>query len=139
VNLVNLILDPLFIFTFGWGIAGAAWASVAGQLVGAGLFLLMIRRRDMARRPRSFKESAPALLSLGRDGMLLTMRSSFLLTTLAVAAATATRLGADYIAAHQLVYQAFFLAVMVADSFEISAQALVAEKTASRDIAAVGG
>lgn len=24
----NLILDPLFIFTFGWGIAGAAWATV---------------------------------------------------------------------------------------------------------------
>ncbi len=139
VNLVNLVLDPLFIFTFGWGIAGAAWASVAGQLVGAVLFLLMIRRRGMARRPRSFKESAPALLSLGRNGMLLTMRSLFLLTTFAVAAATATRLGADHIAAHQLVYQAFFLAVMVADSFEISAQALVAEKTASRDLGAVGG
>lgn len=28
---VNMVLDPLFIFGFGWGIAGAAWATVAAQ------------------------------------------------------------------------------------------------------------
>lgn len=30
---LNTILDPLFIFVFGWGIAGAAWATVIGQVV----------------------------------------------------------------------------------------------------------
>ena len=29
---LNLVLDPLFIFVFGWGISGAAWATVTGQL-----------------------------------------------------------------------------------------------------------
>lgn len=29
----NIILAPLFIFKFGWGIQGAAWATVAGQTV----------------------------------------------------------------------------------------------------------
>jgi putative MATE family efflux protein len=29
---VNLVLDPIFIFTFDWGIAGAAWASVAARI-----------------------------------------------------------------------------------------------------------
>ena len=29
---LNLVLDPLFIFVFGWGIAGAAWATVIGQV-----------------------------------------------------------------------------------------------------------
>jgi putative MATE family efflux protein len=28
---VNTVLDPLFIFGFGWGIAGAAWATVIAQ------------------------------------------------------------------------------------------------------------
>lgn len=36
---LNLVLDPLFIFVFDWGIAGAAWATVAGQLCS---FLLLL-------------------------------------------------------------------------------------------------
>ncbi|WP_343208931.1 MATE family efflux transporter [Anaerolentibacter hominis] len=31
--IINTILDPLFIFVFHWGIAGAAWATVIGQVV----------------------------------------------------------------------------------------------------------
>lgn len=30
---LNIILDPIFIFGFGWGIAGAAWATVISQFV----------------------------------------------------------------------------------------------------------
>ena len=30
--IINTILDPLFIFGFGWGIKGAAWATVIGQV-----------------------------------------------------------------------------------------------------------
>lgn len=33
--LLNTILDPLFIFVFHWGIAGAAWATIIGQFVSA--------------------------------------------------------------------------------------------------------
>lgn len=32
--LVNLLLAPLFVFCFGWGIRGAAWATLLAQLVG---------------------------------------------------------------------------------------------------------
>lgn len=28
---LNMVLDPLFIFVFGWGVAGAAWATVISQ------------------------------------------------------------------------------------------------------------
>ena len=31
----NIILEPLFLLVFGWGIPGAAWAMVASQLFGA--------------------------------------------------------------------------------------------------------
>jgi putative MATE family efflux protein len=30
---INIILDPIFIFVFNWGIAGAAWATVIAQFV----------------------------------------------------------------------------------------------------------
>lgn len=31
--LLNVILDPIFIFTFNWGIAGAAWATLASRAI----------------------------------------------------------------------------------------------------------
>ncbi len=39
---INIILDPIFIFTFGWGIAGAAWATLASRalLAVVGVMLL---------------------------------------------------------------------------------------------------
>ena len=36
---INTILDPLFIFVFHWGIAGAAWATIIGQFFSAMLVL----------------------------------------------------------------------------------------------------
>jgi putative MATE family efflux protein len=137
INLVNLVLDPLLIFVAGWGLAGAAWATVAAQGVGAVWFLILISRRDMARVPRSLAETLPALVTLGRKGILLIIRSAFLLTAFAFAAASATRIGVAHIAAHQLVAQAFILATMVADSLEISGQALVGEATGGRDRAVI--
>jgi putative MATE family efflux protein len=32
--IVNIILDPIFILALGWGVKGAAWASIAGMCVG---------------------------------------------------------------------------------------------------------
>ncbi len=37
--IINTILDPLFIFVFDWGIAGAAWATVIGQFVSFALII----------------------------------------------------------------------------------------------------
>lgn len=43
-NLLNVVLDPLFILVFGWDIAGAAIATVAGNVVGAGYYILYFLR-----------------------------------------------------------------------------------------------
>lgn len=137
VNLVNLVLDPLLIFGAGWGLEGAAVATVTAQWVGAAWFFVMIRRRRMAVFSRRIRESLPAIVTLGRNGALLTVRSAFLLLTIAVAASAATRLGPESIAAHQLVFQGWILSMMAADALEISAQALVGEEAGRGNLAAV--
>lgn len=43
-NLLNVLLDPVLILGFRWGIAGAAIATVAGNLAGAGYYLLHFLR-----------------------------------------------------------------------------------------------
>ena len=42
--IINTILDPLFIFVFDWGMAGAAWATVLGQFVSGMMVLCYIPR-----------------------------------------------------------------------------------------------
>ena len=39
-NLLNMILDPVFILGFGWGVTGAAVATVIGNAVAAGYYIL---------------------------------------------------------------------------------------------------
>lgn len=39
-NLLNVVLDPVMILGFGWNIAGAAIATVIGNVVGAGYYIL---------------------------------------------------------------------------------------------------
>ena len=43
-NLLNVILDPILILAFGWDRAGAAIATVIGNVVGAGYYILYFLR-----------------------------------------------------------------------------------------------
>lgn len=43
-NLLNVILDPVMILILGWGISGAAIATVVGNIVGAGYYIIYFLR-----------------------------------------------------------------------------------------------
>ncbi len=133
INVINLVFDPLFIFVAGLGLEGAALGTIIAQWAGAAWFLILIRRRRMADRPGPLREAIPTILSLARNGVLVAIRTGFLLAGLTIAAATATRLGPSEIAAHQVVMQVWLLAAMVADAFAIAAQAMVGEAVGSRN------
>lgn len=45
-NGVNILLDPLFIFTFGWGITGASVATFIGRIVSLAYLAVQIRRKS---------------------------------------------------------------------------------------------
>lgn len=64
-SLINLALDPLFIFVFDWGLPGAAWATV----VAFGTGIVIVYPRLLSRRwiSMGFKtlQPVPALLQLG--------------------------------------------------------------------------
>lgn len=70
---VNALLDPLFIFTFAWGLEGAAWASVAARVT---VFLYagyaLARRHRLPRRvtARQVWADVPAILAIGLPAVL---------------------------------------------------------------------
>ncbi|WP_295342706.1 MATE family efflux transporter [uncultured Subdoligranulum sp.] len=68
-SLTNILLDPLFILAFGWDIAGAAAATMLGNLVASGLYLHHILRRSDALSLRP----ADALRCPSRLGRVLTL------------------------------------------------------------------
>lgn len=43
-NIVNVILDPIFIFVFGWGIAGAAVATLVGRICACAFLFCKMKR-----------------------------------------------------------------------------------------------
>lgn len=55
----NIILDPIFIFAFGWGIEGAAWATVIGNALGTAYYLLhFIKGKTvLSIKPKHFRPS----------------------------------------------------------------------------------
>ncbi len=52
-NGLNFVLDPLFIFTFGWGMTGAASATFIGRAVGAGYLVRKMRAASAIQLPLS--------------------------------------------------------------------------------------
>ncbi len=58
---VNVVLDPLFIYTFHWGMAGAAAATVAGQILTCALAVWYLPRMRVVRLDRSCFRIFPKL------------------------------------------------------------------------------
>lgn len=65
--LLNLILDPIFIFGLGMGVQGAAIATVIGQIAGAclGIILLFRIRRQLPITLKGFRFHPPMVKEIG--------------------------------------------------------------------------
>jgi putative MATE family efflux protein len=44
-TVTNIVLDPLFILVFGWGVASAAAATVIGNMVSASYYMVFVKRK----------------------------------------------------------------------------------------------
>jgi putative MATE family efflux protein len=68
---INIVLDPIFILTFGWGVAGAAWATIAGQMAGFIYAVLFYVRGKSALsiHPRFFKPNSLMLTEIFKIGI----------------------------------------------------------------------
>ena len=124
-NALNIVLDPLLIFGWGFvpalGVAGAAWASTVSQYLAALWGLLAVRRRLGLTVQLHWREAA-RLLRVGRD---LFLRTGLLLLFLLLATRVATQSGAATGAAHQAIRQVWLLTALALDALAMSAQSLV--------------
>jgi MATE family multidrug resistance protein len=131
-NVVNLVLDPLLIFTFGLGINGAAIASVIAQWAGVAWFAVLVRRPNNRSRLVSFHgltwhEMRPLM---GASAALV-IRTGSLLAVFAVATAVASRISNIAIGAHQVASQLWLFLALVVDALAIAGQSMIGPQISS--------
>ena len=63
-NIINLICDYIYMAIFGWGVAGAGWATVTGYVVG--VFLTLLYFKSKQRTVHFTKAAFKQLKSLGK-------------------------------------------------------------------------
>ncbi len=134
LNAVNLVLDPILIFGLGWGIAGAAWATVVAQWFGAAWFAVLFfgtRRDELAISFGRPQRRAVGLLA--GAGKALILRNASLLAALTAATVVAARIGTAAVAAHQVAMQLWLFMALVIDAFAIAGQAIVGKELGAGD------
>jgi putative MATE family efflux protein len=120
-NAVNVVLEVLFVYGFGWGIEGSAWGTVIAQAgMGAAFIVVIVRAAHGDTRPD--RELMRRLLVIGR---YLFVRTAALLAAFTLAGAVIARFGDASLAAHQIAFQLWIFLAFVLDAIAIAGQVIV--------------
>ncbi|KAG6762389.1 hypothetical protein NC652_023176 [Populus alba x Populus x berolinensis] len=129
-DLTNIVLDPIFIFVFKWGVSGAAIAHVLSQYL-ISLILLWKLMKKVNLLPPSVKD-----LQFSRflkNGFLLLARVVAATICVTLAASRAARLGSTAMAAFQICLQVWLTSSLLADGLAVAGQAIIAGAFAEKD------
>ncbi len=120
----NILLNWLFIYGLGWGIAGSAAGTVVAQWGMVGAFVIVIGR--LARRhTASIRPQRDGVTGSARAGVWLLLRTISLRVALLATVGVATALGTEELAGWQVAFTLFSTAAFALDALAIAAQALV--------------
>jgi MATE family multidrug resistance protein len=131
----NVALNQLFIFEFGWGIAGAAWATTVAQAAALGLAAVMMIRLDAARM-RPLLLWRPRLGAIWRQvklGVPMAATGSADLLAAALFQLMQVRIGAVDGAATQIVMVCTSLAYMPGIGLALAGTTLVGQAIGAGD------
>lgn len=121
----NLVLELVLVVGLDWGIAGSAWGTVAAQVLSATVLLAIVVPRLQADGLHRLSVVPSVMWAVVKVGAHLVQRTAFLLATLAVATAAASRVGTAELAGHQIAAQLFLFLAIGVDMFKVSGQSLV--------------
>lgn len=136
-SLINLALDPLFIFTFGWGLPGAALATFTGFSIGAAIIYPRLAREHWLWMDLGNLPPARALRQLG--GIAGPAMVSQLMPPVSAMMATAlvAQFGSEAVAAWGLGTRLEFFSIVVVLGLTMSLPPLVGRFYGAGDIACV--
>lgn len=134
-NLVNIVLSVVFVLSFGWGVEGAALATVIAEWAGLALGLWLCRAA--IQRPAAWDWAR--ILNRDRLVQIGAVNGDILLRTLMLQAifltftAYGTYLGDLTLATNHVLLQFLTLTAFALDGFAFGAEALVGSALGARD------
>ncbi len=129
---LNALLNVVFIYGFGWGIAGSAAGTVVAQWAMVGAFAVVVGR--LARRhAASLRPQRDGVRGSARSGGWLFLRTVSLRAAFLATVFVATALGTDELAGWQVAFTIFSAAAFALDALAIAAQALVGKGLGAGD------
>ena len=123
----NILLNLLFVYGFGWGVAGSAAGTSVAQLAMAAVYVAIVLRR-MRYEGVAFLPTRRGLAAAGRVGSWLMLRTLSLRAAILVTVVVATAQGSANLAAHQLAMTVFSFLAFALDALAIAAQALIGKE-----------
>lgn len=131
----NVVLNLLFVYGLGWGIAGSAWGTVIAQTgMAAGLVTVLVAH---ARRAGATLHPHPGrVLRAAVTGIPLLVRTLALLAILLLTTWVAAGLGDVPLASHQVAATVWSFLAFALDALAIAAQALTGRALGAGDVAA---
>ncbi|WP_298861566.1 MATE family efflux transporter [uncultured Microbacterium sp.] len=132
----NALLNWIFIYGFGWGIAGSAFGTVAAQWGMVAAYVMVIRHLAV-RHGASMWAQREGLRGTARSGGWLFLRTVSLRIALLATVGVATGIGTRELAGWQIAFTIFSTAAFALDALAIAAQALIGKSLGSGDTAAV--
>ena len=126
---INVALEPVAILVLGWGIPGAALATVFSQAIGAVLFFVYIWRRVPALHTRwtDWKPDRAALMAHLRMGLPMAFQASVIAFGAIILQVALNNLGAIPVAAYAATQKIDAVAVMPMLSFGYALAAYTAQ------------
>jgi putative MATE family efflux protein len=115
----NALLELLFVYGFGWGLAGSAWGTVIAQL-GMALAFVAVQRRAGFERPHPAK-----MRPLARIGSEIAVRTTALTGSFLIGSAVLARIGPASLGAHQVAFQLWIFLALILDAIAIAGQVMV--------------
>jgi putative MATE family efflux protein len=130
--LANLVIELVFVYPLGLGVAGSAWSTVIAQ-TGAAIIYLFVIGRSAGGVGASLCPHLQSLLVYAGVGARLMVRTAALRGSLLLAAALASRIGTTAVASHQISMEIWGLLALALDAVAIAGQALVARLLGAGD------
>jgi putative MATE family efflux protein len=121
-NLLNVVLEVLFVYGFDWGIEGSAWGTAIAQTCMGVAFIWLVARRVGREDLAPMVTLARRLLSVGK---FLFARTAALISAFLLAGAVVARFGDAELGAYQISFQLWIFLALVLDAIAIAGQIIV--------------